>query len=330
MPPLPAKLSPEQREIARRERALAVWLSPEPVLQALAELETIAVDFQPDIVLTEPFMAAGALLAEKLALPLAVVGRPALPATEMESVATEHIITLCNTAGVPGDYWDLQRGMPRSPHLHLDFFCRSWYADLPEIAPQTVFCGGVPAKPAPDLPPELKHLAESDRPVALVTLGSTFANDETFFRLAAESVQMVGGQSLVVTGKRTPKLLASLQEAPPGHSTVLDWLEYRAVFPHLAAVVHHGGVATTHAALVHGIPQVVVPHAGDQFPQAARITQAFIGYGIHAKDFTLENAPMIVADAVYDEEFRESALALAEEMQALGGVKRAVEAVEGM
>ena len=330
MPSLPTKLSPEKRELARRERALAVWLSSELVLQALAELEAMAVEFPLDVVLTEPFMAAGTLLAEKMALPLAVVGRPALPSTEMESVATERIVALCDTASVAGDYWDLPRGMPRSPHLHLDFFCRSWYADLPEIAPQTVFCGGVPADPAPDLPAELEHLAHSDRPVVLVTLGSTFANDETFFRLAAESVQMVGGQALVVTGKRTPKLLASLQEAPPGRSTVVDWIDYEAVFPHLAAVVHHGGAATTHTALVHGIPQVVVPHAGDQFPQAARVTQAFIGYGIHAKDFTLENAPMIVADAVHDEEFREIALELAEEMQALGGVERAVEAVEGI
>jgi UDP:flavonoid glycosyltransferase YjiC (YdhE family) len=193
-----------------------------------------------------------------------------------------------------------------------------------------VFCGGVPARPAPDLPAELAHLADSDRPLALVTLGTTFANDETFFRLAAESVLMVGGQTLVVTGRRAPKVLASLQEAPPGRSTVVDWIDYRAVFPHLAAVVHHGGVATTHAALVHGIPQVVVPHAGDQFPQAARITQAFIGYGIRPRDFTLENVPMIVADAVYDEEFRENALELAEEMQALGGVKTAVDAVERM
>ena len=330
MPPLPAQLSSEEREIVRRERALAVWLSPEPVLQALAELEAIAVDFQPDVVLAEPFMAAGALLAEKLALPLAVVGRPALPPTESESAATARLVALCETAGVTGAYWDLGRGMPRSPALHLDFFCRSWYDDLPEIAPQTVFCGGVPADPVPGLPAELAHLAEPGRPLALATLGSTFANDETFFRLAAESVQMAGGSTLVVTGKRTPKLLASLQEAPPGRSVVMDWIDYRAVFPRLAAAVHHGGVTTTQAALVHGVPQVVVPHAGDQFPQAARVTQAYIGYGIRPRDFTLENAPMIAADALHDQEFRENALELAEEMRALGGVKTAVAAVEGM
>ena len=329
MPPLPEGLSPEERADLRRERALAVWLSPEPVLQALAELETLAAEFQPDVVLVEPYMAAGVLLAEKLALPMAVVGRPAMPPTELESFATDWIAVLCEAAGVEGAYWDLPRGIPRSSHLHLDYFCRTWYADLSEIAPQTQFCGGLPAHSSPDLSNEFKHLLDSDRPLVLVTLGSTFANDETFFRLAAESVQMVGGNALVVAGRRTPELLASLQQAPPGRSTVVDWIDYEAVFPHLTAVVHHGGVATTHAALVRGIPQVIVPHAGDQFPQAARITQAHVGYGIRPKDFTLENAPMIVSDAVYDPEFKENALALAVEMQALGGVETAVEAVGG-
>lgn len=330
MPPLSVDLSPEAREEARRERALAVWLSPEPVLQALVALEALAAEFKPDVVLVEPYMAAGVLLAEKLALPMAVVGRPALPPTELDSFATDRIGILCEGAGVPGAYWDLPRGMPRSACLHLDFFCRSWYADLPVIANQTRFCGGLPAFPTPELPARLKHLVDSDRPVTLVTLGSTFANDEIFFRLAAESVQMVGGNALVVTGKRTPRLLSSLQQAPPGRSTVADWIDYEAVFPYLTAVIHHGGVATTHAALLHGVPQVIVPHAGDQFPQAARITQAQVGYGIRPRDFTLENAPMIVADAVYDPAFRENAVALAKEMQALGGVETAVESVENL
>ena len=158
--------------------------------------------------------------------------------------------------------------------------------------------------------------------MTLVTLGSTFADDEIFFRLAAESVQMVGGNALVVTGKRTPRLLSSLRQAPPGRSTVADWIDYGAVFPHLTAVIHHGGVATTHAALLHGVPQVIVPHAGDQFPQAARITQAQVGYGIRPRDFTMENAPMIVADAVYDPAFRENAMALAEEMRSWAGWRR--------
>ncbi|NOX62595.1 MAG: glycosyltransferase family 1 protein [Chloroflexi bacterium] len=325
MPPLPDGLDAETRAKMRRERALAVWLSPKSVLAALAELENRAGEWKPDVVLAEPYAAAGALLAEKLDLPLVVVGRPALPETQGAGQATTAVMALCQAAGVRGDYWDLPRGMPRSPHLHLDFFCRAWYADLPQIAPQTVFCGGLPASPRP-----LPFSPPDRRPLVLVTLGSTFADDETFFRLAAESAQMVGCQSLLVTGRRAPQVLASLREAPPGRATVLEWVDYDAVFLHLRAIVHHGGVATTHAALVHGVPQVVVPHAGDQFPQAARVTQAGVGYGIRAKDFTVENAPLILADVVHHPDFRERAAALAAEMHELGGVRRAAGAITDM
>jgi len=138
------------------------------------------------------------------------------------------------------------------------------------------------------------------------------------------------GLPLIVTGRRAPKALARLQKAPPGPAIIRDWIDYARIFPHLSGIVHHGGMATTHAALVHGIPQVVVPHAGDQYPQAARVTQARVGYGIRAKDFSMENAPQILADILWDPEFRENARAMAEDFRALGGPGRAAEAVMKM
>ena len=138
---------------------------------------------------------------------------------------------------------------------------------------------------------------------------------------------LVGAQSWVVTGRHIPKIVASLRAAPPARMTLREWVDYDEAFASAAAVVHHGGVATTQKALVYGVPQVVIPHAGDQTPQAARVTQAGIGYGIKARDFTYENAPLILADALYDAEFRANATRLAGEMQALGGVRTAVEAV---
>lgn len=322
MPPLDPGLDPQERQVQRAARGLRVWLSPGPILQALAELERSAADFKPDLILTEPYAAAGTLLAEKLDVDLAVVGRPALPDAQVSSPAAGAVRDLLEAAGAAGRFWDVERATPRSPKLHLDFFCRSWYEDLPEIAPQTVFCGG----PAPVASPTA---VPSARPLVLVTLGSTFADDEVFFRLAAEGAHMAGAQSLLVTGRTAPNLYKSLREAPPGRAQVRDWVEYGAVFPQVAAIVHHGGIATTQAALLHGIPQVVVPHAGDQWPQAARVTQARVGYGIRAKDFNTHSAPLILADALYDAEFRASAADLAAEMQALGGVERAVEAVLG-
>ncbi len=320
IPPLSPDLSPQQRQQARQTRALQVWLDPENVLAALQSLLALADAFQPDVILSEPFAAAAALLAETQSIPLIMVGRPALPIVNSEGPASDAIRKLCGMAGVEGNYWDISRGMPRSPDLHLDFFCRPWYSDLPVIARQTVFCGGLAARHAPP--------SQTQKPLVLVTLGSTYANDETFFRLACEGTHMAGGQALAVTGKRAPGLLASLREAPPGRTKIEEWVAYGQVFPDLAAVVHHGGVGTTHAALVHALPQVVIPHAGDQFPQAARVTQAEVGYGIRPKDFTHESAALIISDLLSLSEFKENARALAEDMQVLGGIRTAADAVE--
>ncbi len=48
------------------------------------------------------------------------------------------------------------------------------------------------------------------------------------------------------------------------------------LFPQVAAVVHHGGAGTVHAAARAGVPQVVVPLAGDQAWWARRVREAGI------------------------------------------------------
>jgi len=51
----------------------------------------------------------------------------------------------------------------------------------------------------------------------------------------------------------------------------------QALFPRVAAVVHHGGAGTTTAAARAGVPQVVAPQMYDQFYWSQRIEQLGIG-----------------------------------------------------
>ncbi|MFK0247811.1 nucleotide disphospho-sugar-binding domain-containing protein [Amycolatopsis azurea] len=52
------------------------------------------------------------------------------------------------------------------------------------------------------------------------------------------------------------------------------------LLPSCAAVVHHGGAGTMSTALVHGLPQVIIPSFGDSYLTAERITEAGAGLGI--------------------------------------------------
>ena len=49
------------------------------------------------------------------------------------------------------------------------------------------------------------------------------------------------------------------------------------LFPRMAAVIHHGGAGTTATAAISGVPQIIVPHALDQFHWGYRIRRAGMG-----------------------------------------------------
>ena len=67
------------------------------------------------------------------------------------------------------------------------------------------------------------------------------------------------------------------------------------LFSHVTAVVHHGGAGTIHAAARTGVPQVVVPVAGDQAWWARRAREA----GISARPLRLAHLTgRTLADAV--------------------------------
>ncbi len=61
---------------------------------------------------------------------------------------------------------------------------------------------------------------------------------------------------------------------------VIDDVNQHALFPRVAAVVHHGGAGTTATAARAGVPQVIVPMFGDQFYWASRVRALTIGSSV--------------------------------------------------
>jgi UDP:flavonoid glycosyltransferase YjiC (YdhE family) len=49
------------------------------------------------------------------------------------------------------------------------------------------------------------------------------------------------------------------------------------LFPHMAAVIHHGGAGTTASSAISGVPQIIVPHALDQFYWGYQVYHAHLG-----------------------------------------------------
>ena len=166
-------------------------------------------------------------------------------------------------------------------------------------------------------------LAAGEAPVC-ITFGS-MVNQESarIDRVLRAALKQTRRRGIVLTGwggtqpATHDDTLLYLDAAPH------DWL-----FPRCRTVVHHGGAGTTAAALRAGIPNIVVPHAGDQPFWGRRV--ATIGAGPAPLDLRrLAVESMVAALSRTDEpEMRARAQALGRLIRAEDGVGAAVRRIE--
>lgn len=109
-------------------------------------------------------------------------------------------------------------------------------------------------------PPELSAFLGAGEPPVAIGFGSMTTRDPAALtRTVVDAVAASGRRAVLLSGwaglggVELPETMLRVDAAP--HA----WL-----FPRTCAAVHHGGAGTTAAAARAGIPQVVVPHLGDQ------------------------------------------------------------------
>jgi MGT family glycosyltransferase len=346
-PPPPPDLTtipPQEAVMLRYRRALDTWLSEDLVGDAVEALLSLADQIgKPDVIVTDPFLTAAALAAEVLDVRLAVCGWPAQSSLNVEFLypvqrtlgadSQTRLANLQQRFGLRGVNFS-QGATPSiiSPHLHISYFSESWYqSDSAYLLPQTLFVGGVPQPPS-DAPPDWLASIPAEVPLALVTLGSIFTGDLGFFGWAAHAAARAGLLPVVVIGWNpiAPEKKAELVRALPKGTRLLNWVDFAQVLPRTRLAIHHGGMGTTHAMIVHGIPQICVPHAADQRGQARRTAQAKVGLNLSAHDVRqgalLDGARALVGDGAVQANVKQ----LAAEFHALGGAERAAAALAAL
>jgi len=104
---------------------------------------------------------------------------------------------------------------------------------------------------------------------------------------------------------------------------------HRAVFPRVAAVIHHGGAGTTTAAASAGVPQVIVPHLLDQFYWAHRVERLGVGpRGLPASLLTADILADRLDAAINDSGIRKRAASLGLAVAARNGSDATVDHLE--
>jgi rhamnosyltransferase subunit B len=120
-------------------------------------------------------------------------------------------------------------------------------------------------------------------PPILFTAGTAMGQVEEgkqFFQESAEACRILGRRGLLLT--RFPKQVPD--KLPDGVRHV-DYLPFDSVLPHMAAIVHHGGIGTLAAGMGAGIPHLIVPRAHDQPDNAARVQRLGIGSSLAASAY---------------------------------------------
>lgn len=175
------------------------------------------------------------------------------------------------------------------------------------------------------LPPEVEDFLSAGPPPVLVGFGSMPADDaERLSDLAVTALRRAGVRGILQSGR------AGLAASGDDVLTVGD-LPHSALFPRLAAVVHHAGAGTSAATLRAGVPSVPVPVLADQPFWASRLTA--LGAAPAPVPFaalTAERLGDALKHAVAEPSYADAARAAARLMSAEDGAGQVVKAVDAI
>jgi len=154
------------------------------------------------------------------------------------------------------------------PWLASDPLLGSW--DNP--ADESVFQTGVwLMKDTRPLSPELESFLGAGDPPIYFGFGSIHAPEE-FSRVTIETARALGRRAVLLKGWADLSLVDNEPDC-----IAIGEVNHHLLFKRVAAVVHHGGAGTTHAATRGGAPQVVIPQHYDQYYWAGRVQELGIG-----------------------------------------------------
>ncbi|MEW5851067.1 MAG: glycosyltransferase [Myxococcota bacterium] len=194
-----------------------------------------------------------------------------------------------------------------------------------ELAPRCTQTAALTLVTDENLPPEVDAFIRDGTPPIYVGFGSMVDKDpRRTTQLLLDAVELAGVRAVISKG-----WAGFAEGALPSSCLAVGSMPHHALFPRMAAIVHHGGAGTTAAASRSGVPQVVVPHIADQFYFGHRVRT--LGVGATPIPRTRLTAPRLAAaiqQCVSDETMRARARELAGRLAQRHGVEETVAFLE--
>jgi UDP:flavonoid glycosyltransferase YjiC (YdhE family) len=254
--------------------------------------------FDPDAVLFDTEACCGPLVAELLGVPSVHHGFGALPDVEVQQLMTDALSPLWRSFGlaVPAG-----AGLHRGPTLTVFPPSLDPGADLFDQVRPTQVSSPPTRMPMPTSPP-----------VVYLTLGTVWAQPELLTTvvtaLADEPLQLV-----ITTGSLDPATLGEL----PANAWAVRYRPQEELLPGCSAVIHHAGAGTMLGALAHGLPQIALPQAADNFINAELLARSGAASVLLPGEVSAVTLRAAVHAALTQPSYRDAATAIAAELASL-------------
>lgn len=171
----------------------------------------------------------------------------------------------------------------------------------------------------------LWEFLDAGPPPIVFTLGSSaFWVAKDFYRDSIAAAQALGQRALLLIGHQR-----NLPErALPEGVAAFEYGAFGEILPRARAIVHQGGVGTTGQGLRSGRPVLIVPHAHDQFDNAARVVRLGCGRMIARPRYNADNAIKELRKLLEDPKYAERAVEVSREVRSENGASAAADAIE--
>lgn len=283
------------------------------ILEAPARIDELREQvqaFRPDVIVHESSELAAPVIATQLGVPSIQhsFGRMvSWNAIEAAAVAVEPM-------------W-ARAGVPLEPYAGM---FRGGFVDLcpPSLDPEQPPGGTTVFPRRPVDATVMDHAGE--RPLIYVTLGTVVTNTRTLDILLAALAELDADVLLTTGWQNDPAELSAI----PANATVERFIPQDDVLARCSLIVTHAGSGSMLGALAHGVPMLAVPHAADQFENAAA-TAAAGAARVVMPDELSESAVRDAARALLDDpSYRDAARTIAAEIAAMPDAAQVAQQIE--
>ncbi len=164
-----------------------------------------------------------------------------------------------------------------------------------------------------------------DRPVLLVSLGSTYTDQLDFYRRCLDAFADLDWHVVLSAGR----IIDADELGPlPSNVELHRWIPQLQVLSHASVFLTHAGMGGTMEGLYYGLPLIAAPQAAEQFMNANRIEELGLGRQIDTASVTVEQLREVLSAVASDAAMYHRVREMRREIRDSGGVDRAVPIIE--